>query len=72
MLVRSLPPKASLKYWETELNPIERVWEYLKQDLKWELFDNLEHLRTKVSQLLAELTPEIAASFNQLGVWKGI
>ncbi len=47
-----------------ELNPIERVWEYLKQDLKWELFDNLEHLRTKVAQLLAELTPKIAASLT--------
>ncbi len=47
-----------------ELNPIERLWEYLKQDLKWELFDNLEHLRTKVCQLLAELTPEIAASLT--------
>jgi transposase len=47
-----------------ELNPIERVWEYLKQYLKWELFDNLEHLRTQVAQLLAELTPEIAASLT--------
>ncbi|MEH2414950.1 transposase [Nostoc sp.] len=47
-----------------ELNPIERVWEHLKQDLKWELFDNLEHLRTKVAQLLAELTPKIAASLT--------
>ncbi|MDZ8084065.1 MAG: hypothetical protein RMY16_00485 [Nostoc sp. DedQUE12b] len=47
-----------------ELNPIERVWEHLKQDLKWELFDNLEHLPTKVAQLLAELTPKIAASLT--------
>lgn len=47
-----------------ELNPIERVWQHLKQDLKWELFDNLEHLRTKVAQLLTELTPKIAASLT--------
>ncbi|WP_315791883.1 IS630 family transposase [Fischerella sp. JS2] len=47
-----------------ELNPIERVWEYLKQDLKWELFDHLEHLQTKVAQLLALLTPQIAASLT--------
>ena len=47
-----------------ELNPIERVWKHLKQDLKWELFDNLEHLRIMVAQLLAELTPEIAASLT--------
>jgi len=47
-----------------ELNPIERVWEYLKQDLRWELFENLENLRAKVTQLLAQLTPEIAASLT--------
>lgn len=47
-----------------ELNPIERVWEYLKQDLKWELFENLEHLQTTVAQLLARLTPEIIASLT--------
>jgi DDE superfamily endonuclease len=47
-----------------ELNPIERVWEHLKQDLKWELFDNLEHLRTKVSELLAQLTSQVAASLT--------
>jgi transposase len=47
-----------------ELNPIERVWEYLKQDLKWELFENLDNLRSKVAQLLAQLTPEIVASLT--------
>ena len=47
-----------------ELNPIERVWKHLKQDLKWELFDNLEELRTKVAQLLARFTSDIAASLT--------
>ncbi len=47
-----------------ELNPIERVWQHLKQDLKWKLFDNLEDLRVRVAQLLAELTPQIAASLT--------
>lgn len=47
-----------------ELNPIERVWEYLKRDLKWELFDNLEHLRAKVAQLLTQLTKEVVASLT--------
>ncbi len=47
-----------------ELNPIERVWEHLKHDLKWELFDNLEKLQAKVGQLLAQLTPQIAASLT--------
>ena len=47
-----------------ELNPIERVWEYLKKDLKWELFENLEHLRAKVAELLVELTSETIASLT--------
>jgi transposase len=47
-----------------ELNPIERVWQHLKQDLKSELFDDLEKLRIKIAQLLAQLTPEIAASLT--------
>jgi hypothetical protein len=34
-----------------ELNPIERIWEHLKKDLKWELFDNLDALRARVSEL---------------------
>ncbi|MBD2206433.1 transposase [Calothrix sp. FACHB-1219] len=58
-------PRTTLNYLQTvyspELNPIERVWKYLKQDLKWELFDNLEDLRAQVAQLLAQLTPAIAA-----------
>lgn len=47
-----------------ELNPIERVWEYLKKDLKWELFENLDNLRSLVAQLLTQLTPEIVASLT--------
>ncbi len=47
-----------------ELNPIERVWEYLKQELKWELFEDLDNLPTIVAQLLAQLTPEIVASLT--------
>ena len=47
-----------------ELNPIERVWEHLKQDLKWELFENLDHLQNKVTQLLDSLTTEVLASLT--------
>lgn len=45
-----------------ELNSIERIWQHLKQDFKWELFNNLESWRTKVAQLLADLIAQIAAS----------
>lgn len=47
-----------------ELNPRERVWQHLKKDLKWELFENLDHLRTKVAELLAGLTSEHIASLT--------
>ena len=47
-----------------ELNPLERVGEYLKQELKWELFEDLDNLQTIVAQLLAQLTPEIVASLT--------
>ncbi len=47
-----------------ELNPIERLWEHLKADLKWGSFQTLTQLQTKVDQLLAELTPEVVASIT--------
>ena len=47
-----------------ELNPIERLWEHLKKDLKWELFDNLDSLRVKVAELIVQLTSEVIASLT--------
>lgn len=45
-----------------ELNPIERLWEHLKAELKWASFTTLDHLQAKVDHLLAELTPGVVAS----------
>lgn len=47
-----------------ELNPIERLWEHLKADLKWSSFKTLIQLQTKVDQLLSQLTPEMIASIT--------
>ncbi|KAM3098821.1 IS630 family transposase [Phormidesmis sp. 146-12] len=47
-----------------ELNPIERLWEYLKADLKWASFKTLEQLQTEVDQLLSQLTPQVVASLT--------
>ncbi|WP_190760127.1 IS630 family transposase [Microcoleus sp. FACHB-68] len=47
-----------------ELNPIERLWEHLKADLKWASFQTLAQLQTKVDQLLAQLTPQMIASIT--------
>jgi hypothetical protein len=45
-----------------ELNPIERLWQHLKKDLRWALFKNLTQLQTQVDTLIADLTAEIVAS----------
>lgn len=47
-----------------ELNPIERLWEYLKADLKWSSFKTLAQLQIRLDELLAKLTPEIIASLT--------
>ena len=47
-----------------ELNPIERLWEHLKADLKWASFKTLDQLQAKVDQLLAQLTPQVIASIT--------
>jgi hypothetical protein len=47
-----------------ELNPIERLWEYLKADLKWSSFKTLAELQIRLDELLAELTPKIIASLT--------
>lgn len=41
-----------------ELNPIERVWEWLKSQLQWENCVSLSQLRQKLTKLLKEITPE--------------
>jgi transposase len=39
-----------------ELNPIERLWELLKQPLKNELFSSLQALRNRLQEILDQLT----------------
>jgi putative transposase len=33
-----------------EVNPIERLWEYIKEQLKWLRFDGIEELRETVQK----------------------
>ncbi|MDZ4870834.1 MAG: IS630 family transposase ISMae27 [Chroococcidiopsis cubana SAG 39.79] len=47
-----------------ELNPIERLWQYIKSFLGWQLFDNLDELRDKVRHILNSFTPEIIVSLT--------
>ena len=45
-----------------QVNPIERLWEEIKEELSWELFDNLEALRVAVEEILANLSQKVIAS----------
>ena len=45
-----------------ELNPIERLWQALKQDLKWELFSDLDELHCFLDRALKKLTPKFIVS----------
>ena len=47
-----------------ELNPIERLWQFLKAKLAWRLFDTLDQLREAVSQELEHLQPQAIASLT--------
>ncbi|GCA82018.1 helix-turn-helix domain-containing protein [Microcystis aeruginosa] len=47
-----------------ELNPIERVREELKKEIKWSCFKTLEELEVKVDELFKKLTPQRVASLT--------
>jgi hypothetical protein len=44
------------------LNPIERVWQYIKQKLSGGLYDNLDEIKEKVRSFLEEFSNETIAS----------
>lgn len=48
----------------SELNPIERLWQYLKQQLKGENFATLKQLRERFHHEFCKLTPERVASLT--------
>lgn len=47
-----------------EVNAIERFWEYLKQDLAWELCESLDSLRAKVDTILNSLSQEVVGTLT--------
>jgi putative transposase len=52
-----------------EVNPIERLWGYVKEQLKRLRFDQIEELRAAVQKELNKLTLEVIASLTG---WKFI
>jgi transposase len=50
-----------------ELNPIERVWQYIKDKLAWQVFEDLQALEDKVSEELVKAGPEVIGSLASYG-----
>lgn len=47
-----------------ELNPIERVWQFIKAQLKGECFTTLEQLRERLAQVLERITADRIISLS--------
>ena len=47
-----------------ELNPIERLWQFIKDKLAWQIWINLEHLISEVEFHIRQLTKPIVASIT--------
>lgn len=47
-----------------EVNPIERLWEHLKAQLRWENCQSLNELRQRLCQELEQLTDEVVAQLT--------
>jgi transposase len=47
-----------------ELNPIERVWQYIKQKLKNLFFTGLEDVKYEVTKILNSLSEDIVHSLT--------
>ena len=66
------PPHSQATFWgedspqklAPELNPIERFWEFLKNNLEGENYPSLAQLKQKLTQLLETITPETIASLT--------
>ena len=47
-----------------ELNPIERLWQFIKDKLAWQLWTDLEQLISEVEFHIRQLTQPIVASLT--------
>ena len=63
----SIPENVILLFqpaYSPEVNPIERLWGYVKEQLKWLRFERIEELRAAVQKELKKLTKEVIASLT--------
>ena len=49
-------------HYAPELNPIERLWKFLKDKLAWQLWTDLEELKAEIEFHIRQLTKPIVAS----------
>ena len=47
-----------------ELNPAEKVWQWMKDKIAMKLFDDIKMLQTKITQIVNELSPEMVISIT--------
>ncbi len=63
----SIPENVILLFqsaYSPQVNPIERLCGYIKEQLKWLRFDGIEELRKAVQKDLKKLTNEVIASLT--------
>jgi putative transposase len=63
----SIPENVILLFqpaYSPEVNPIERLWGYIKEQLKWLRFEQIEELRAAVQKELNKLTNEVISSLT--------
>ena len=53
-----LPP------YSPELNPTERLWEYIKNQIAGKLFQNLDSLKNEVAEVIKQLSKKMVASLT--------
>ncbi|HEY9296471.1 MAG TPA: transposase [Phormidium sp.] len=63
----SIPENVILLFqpaYSPEVNPIEKLWGYVKEQLKWLRFDQIEELRIALQKELKKLSWEVVASLT--------
>jgi transposase len=50
--------------YSTDVNPIERVWQFMKDKLCWFNLKSLEELRRTVDEIIQSVTPSQLASLT--------
>jgi hypothetical protein len=47
------------------LNPIERIWQHIKQELSWGIYENLDEIKEKVRAFLNNCSHHTIASITE-------